>query len=634
MPGLLRQAPVVFLDDARLSRAAPPLVISAAQKGVTEIVAFGPDDVPAALAALDQAVAAGKTIAGYFAYELGAVLEPRAALSDQVRPDDQPLIWLLVADSALPLHVADRADLFTEAHGGHRRRADLTLDLPNDIDDWFSKQFDKVQAHIRAGDVYQINLTFDLRAQLDGDPLTLYQRLRQRQPAPYAAYIDTGTAYILSLSPELFVRRRGAVLTTSPMKGTAPRGATPAEDALIREKLLADPKTRAENLMIVDLLRNDLSKLSLALKADECPADLDVRVDDLFKATAYPSLWQMTSDISARLGDAADITPSQLLAGLFPCGSVTGAPKIRAMQIIDQLEGRPRGVYCGAIGYFRGTGAAADWCLNVPIRTLCLNRQGSGRLSVGAGLVADSDHRAELAESLLKSRFAKAPAREKSIDLQPRLIETMAVTADHHLPLLVGHLERLQRSAMRLGYEFDARKTQQTIFDHVSHLPDQPHRLRLLLDHQGGLSLHATAIKQFADIIRLGLSAHLLEADDPMRAIKSTARGSYATAAVDARAAGMDDMLFLNTRGELADSGMFNIWLRLADGTWRTPILESGALPGVMRAYLLQSLRGARAEHLRLSDLKAAESIWVSNAVRGLLPARLMFNYVTDSPAR
>jgi para-aminobenzoate synthetase/4-amino-4-deoxychorismate lyase len=346
-------------------------------------------DVVPAMEAMDAAVSGGRYVAGWASYEAGYAFEPRLQSIAPVAAG--PLLWFGVYDAPLELDPDEVAVALGPPSIEGVRDAALTMGPAE-----YAGAIDALREHIADGDIYQANLTAPLDFSCDVSPLALYARLREQQPAPYAALINAAGRRILSLSPELFFRIDGRTITTRPMKGTAPR------DASGGAALAADPKNRAENLMIVDLLRNDLSRVSL-------PGS--VRVPALFEVEEYPTLWQMTSTVTAEL--APDWSLAGVFRALFPCGSVTGAPKIRAMQILRALEPQSRGVYCGAIGYAGPAGAV----FSVPIRTIELapvEDAWSGRMGLGSGVVWDSVAADEYAECLLKGRFltdlATAPA--------------------------------------------------------------------------------------------------------------------------------------------------------------------------------------------------------------------------------
>jgi para-aminobenzoate synthetase / 4-amino-4-deoxychorismate lyase len=446
---------------------------------------------------------------------------------------------------------------------------------------------DRIQTLISAGDCYQVNFTFPVVFDWFGAPLDLYARLRQRQPVRYGGFVGDARQGIVSLSPELFVERRADRLLTRPMKGTAPLD-TPPE--ALRDSL----KDRAENLMIVDLLRNDLGRVA---------SNGSVRVDRLFDIEDYPTVRQMVSEISASVAGRGF---GDILSALFPCGSITGAPKIRAMQIIGELEAAPRGIYTGALGWMAPSG---DFRLNVAIRTLELAADGRGRMGIGSGIVADSQGSDEWAECRLKASFL----RDADPDL--RLIETLRRDGGVY-PMWAGHFQRLRRSAAWLGFPLD----EQAVFRKLAEQPTTgTWRVRLTLGKAGDIEVQSFALDVTPPVEQAVLLADArIDAADPLRQHKTTSRQLY-DAALQDLPAGVFDVLFLNTRGEVAEGARTNIFVERA-GCLLTPPLASGALPGVLRASLLASGR-AREAVLYPDDLHG--SFWIGNALRGLMPARL-----------
>lgn len=443
----------------------------------------------------------------------------------------------------------------------------------------------RIKSLIFAGDCYQVNFTFPLDFEWFGSPLALYARLRERQPVRYGGFVGDARQGLVSLSPELFIERRGDRLLTRPMKGTAPRAMSP-------EQLRHSAKDRAENLMIVDLLRNDLGRVA---------TNGSVVADRLFEIEDYPTVWQMVSEVSANV---AGRSFGELLRALFPCGSITGAPKIRAMQIVGELEGPPRGIYTGALGWLAPNG---DFRLNVAIRTLELGADGRGRLGIGSGIVADSDAAAEWAECQLKAGFLR--------DCDPgiRLIETLR-REEGAYPRLAGHLERLRRSAEWLGFACDELAVRAA-------LDKQPAsgswRVRLTLAKDGRVEVASFALgDEPAGPHQALLAGEVIASTYPLRRHKTTDRAIYdaalATLADDPQ---LFDVVFLNERGEVAEGARSNVFVE-RHGILLTPPLSSGALPGVLRAELLASGK-AREAVLRPADL--AGGFWLGNALRGMI---------------
>ncbi len=505
----------------------------------------------------------------------------------------------------------------------------------------FNAAIDGVHAALRAGDSYQVNYTYRLGFDVFGSPVALYRRLRARQPVRYGALIALPDGdWVLSCSPELFVEKQGETLHARPMKGTAPRSDDPAADRRAAEFLGNDPKNRAENVMIVDLLRNDLSRVAQTGS---------VKVPALFSVEPYGTVWQMTSTVHAALRPGTSF--AGILRALFPCGSITGAPKHRTMQLIDELESTPRGLYTGAIGWLDAPSAAAhttsagtstpaanetacgDFCLSVAIRTLTLSRsaqtgQLEGKMGIGAGIVLDSVAADEYAECQLKARFLThaEPGFE--------LFETMYATREEGVRHWSRHLARLSSSAAVLGFKLDdtiANALRAEIAAKCAALPAQtPHRMRLALSKDGTANITVAVLTPLADStvgVLLGPD-HAFPATDAYDLLlrhKTTRRAEYDCGWREAEAKGAFDTLFFNGQGELTEGGRSNVFVKLA-GRWWTPPLASGVLPGVMRSVLLEEASGLQAAErvLTRTDLQNAEALMVCNALRGALPARIV----------
>ncbi|MGE8569100.1 MAG: aminodeoxychorismate synthase component I [Achromobacter sp.] len=348
-------------------------------------------DVAPALAAIEAARQQGRWVALLLDYELGEWLLPEATLAAPAGPwtppqdDGRPRLTALVFERKVD-------DAPWDAPDAASAPAAISLPTPRMTEADYVRQIDAIRGLIEDGELYQVNYTQPLDLQYQGDPATLYRRIAARNPVAHGAFIQDGERTVLSFSPELFVRREGSRLTTRPMKGTAPRHPDPIEDARLGQGLLASEKNRAENLMIVDLLRNDLGRLAQ-------PGS--VKVDALFSLERYPTVWTMTSTVSA---EAPGAGLQAVLHALFPCGSITGAPKVAAMRRIRQMETAPRGLYCGSVGWLAPNG---DFSLNVAIRTLVLDAHGHGVYSVGGGIVHDSDPAEEWQECHWKARILR-----------------------------------------------------------------------------------------------------------------------------------------------------------------------------------------------------------------------------------
>ena len=417
---------------------------------------------------------------------------------------------------------------------------------------------------------------------------------------------QTGDHDVLSLSPELFFRREGKHMSTRPMKGTAPRGRTPREDARLKTWLAMDEKQRAENLMIVDLLRNDLGRVAKIGS---------VEVTDLFTVETYRSVHQMTSGISAEL--RSDMGLKDMLRALFPCGSVTGAPKVRAMEIIRELEADPRGVYTGAIGHIAPSGDAQ---FNVAIRTVVLDAQG-GEMGIGSGIVANSKADAEFEECLLKAQFLTRP------DAPFSLIETIRYERGVGFHLLERHLARLQSSAAHFGYPFSREKTLAALDEEAARVEAPVAMVRLLLAEDGAITVTSTPIElpTKGTVWRFVISDQRLDEKDPFFYHKTTRRQFYDREMERQKAlTGCDEVVFLNKKGELTEGTRTNLFIEI-DGRLFTPALTCGLLPGTLREELLDLPRAAASEAiLTPQDLLDADRIYLGNSVRGLIRAELL----------
>ena len=468
--------------------------------------------------------------------------------------------------------------------------------------DAFRQAVHGVQAAIAAGDTYQVNLTFPLTAPFRGDTAGWYNRLGTLQQGGYCAHVDMGRHVVISASPELFFARRGRRITARPMKGTSRRGRWLAEDEALADELASSPKARAENVMIVDLLRNDLGRL----------AEIgSVHVPALFAVERYPTVWQMTSTIEARLPADPPLPLRQLMTALFPCGSVTGAPKIRTMQIIHRLEPEPRGVYTGSIGYMRPGG---DCVFNVAIRTIVVDRETEqASLGVGAGITADSIADEEYDECLLKGAFAAdpQPAPEEPF----ALLETLKV-ADGRWLLLEGHLARMAASARYFDFSWTHEAVTRAIA--AAGLPRQgTWRVRLLAFPDGTVKVESAPLQPHTLPRRVALALHPVDDRDPFLCNKTTRRRTYEEAL--AARPEFDDVILWNRRGEITESTIANVVVELDGQRW-TPPQACGLLGGTFRAELIE--QGAIGERVIMrEDLRAASRVWLINSVHGWMDA-------------
>ena len=578
--------PFVLLDDARLSGAGTAKLFTAP---VEVITAHDPADVSAALDQLCAASSRGLWAAGFAAFEAGYALEDR--LTRCFRQPNTPLVWFGLFERRQSL-TAEEVIALTAG------RAAITEWGPRIAEADFLAALARAKALIAAGDVYQVNLTFPADIAYDGHPLALYGRLRQAQRAPYGAVINTGTDWHLSLSPELFFTLEAGVLTARPMKGTAARLPQPAADRAAARALAADAKNRAENLMIVDLLRNDLSRVSKAGS---------VEVPKLFDVETYPTIHTMTSTVTAALQPG--LHPVDVIRTIFPCGSVTGAPKIRAMEVIADLEPDPRGLYTGSIGVIAPDG---DAMFNVAIRTLSSTGDGRAVIGLGAGIVADSEAGAEWAECLAKGAFLDRAARP-TFDL----FETMRWEPGEGMLRLDRHIARLKASARYHGFPLNSHAIGNLLQQSVAGRPGAL-RIRLMLSASGEMVVHASpAPINPPDPVPVTLAALPVRPSDPRLAHKTTDRAFYD----DARtASGAFEVLFVAPEGQLTEGSFTNIFVE-RDGCLLTPPLDAGLLPGVLRADLIAS---GRAIESRLTAADLSHDVFIGNSLRGLLRARLV----------
>lgn len=564
---------------------------------------YRPEDVESTICRLDSFITDGYACAGYITYEGGVALHLPSAVDSS---SSRPLVWFGVYESPVEVPALLVEKVLDEIiSGSHGLQQDPTGEFAIGYNDYIAAVA-QVKHHIREGDVYQINFTAPINFESEVSSLALYSHLRRRQRVEFAAYIRTGFGHVLSLSPELFFERRGPTIMARPMKGTAPRGDSILEDEQQRKGLAGDEKNRAENLMIVDLIRNDLSRV--------CQPG-SVEVPALFDTELYETVIQMTSTVHGTL--RADADYCDIFRAIFPSGSITGAPKRRAMEIIASLEAQPRGVYCGSIGYILPAQEAA---FNVAIRTIESDGP-SCKMGIGSGIVWDSRADAEFDECLLKASFLGSGIMANS---EPgaavELIETMRY--DGTIKLLDRHMQRLATSASFFGYPVDINQLQLELENRLNDVHHKS-RVRLTLNAAGESTITVDPLPEYPEIHRLMVSDHALDPDDVMLYHKTTRRDTYNTAYEDAVRRGFDEVVFLNSRGEVAEGSISNIFVE-RDGALLTPPVPSGLLPGVYRDYLLATDKRAREAVLSLVDLRNATQLYICNAVRGLCPAALI----------
>lgn len=567
----------VLLDDARAQGAADALVYSAPRE---VFVAYRATEVSAALEAAEEARQTGSEIVGYIAYEAGLALEPKLAeLADARSGANGPLVWLGAFDPPERIDATDVPQWLSAHAQGSASIGPLDPQLsPGGYDAAFAA----LREGIHAGDIYQANLTYPLAGSYRGDPVALYAALRSSASAGYGGMIFDGTHWLLSFSPELFVALDGKNAKVKPMKGTRPRADDPAQDVALASELATSVKDKAENLMIVDLMRNDLSRVA---------EPGTVRVDAPFSVESYPTVHQMVSTVRAQLAQGRNAI--DLVRAIFPCGSITGAPKIRAMELINEVERDARGPYCGAIGRIDTDGNAA---FNVAIRTLRLtpieNGQGHAVLGVGSAIVADSDSQAERRECEVKAGFVRRSSQGHTAAAFD-LIETMAFDPETGIALLELHLERMKRSAQALGFEFDRHAARNQIQALCFEL-EEPAKLRLLAARSGATALETgplpAPLPSPAPVIAL---PNPLDPSDWRLAHKTSDRGFYEDALAAAKSMGAAEAVLVREDGLVTEGSYSNIFVE-RDGILLTPPAHLGLLPGVLRAFLIEKGQARR----------------------------------------
>jgi para-aminobenzoate synthetase/4-amino-4-deoxychorismate lyase len=543
-----------------------------------------PRQVRACLAAVDAAVRrTGACAAGFVAYEAAAAF----GLPVLDLPDNQfPLLWFgifprdrIARLESLPVAPDDTPTAWT-ATLHHERYLDAIR---------------RIRGHIEAGETYQINFTWRLRSPFEGDPLALFARLDAAQRGNWSAYVDIGRHAICSASPELFFALDGTRVECRPMKGTAPRGLSSADDEARAEALKGSAKNRAENVMVVDMTRNDLGRIARVGS---------VRAASLYDLERYPGQWQMVSSVTAEVaGDALD----GLFGALFPSGSVTGAPKHRSMAIITEVEGVPRGIYTGAIGLVEPGRAH----FNVAIRTVHVDRAaGVAEFGVGGGIVWDSVDRDEYDECLVKASILTRR------DPEFELLESIGWDPAAGFALLPGHLERLAASAAYFGFPPLASSRIDAALARSVEGHSKPAKIRLRVARDGTVRCDAAPIVERTAPLHAVLASEAVDVDDVFLYHKTTMREVYEKARRTAPTA--DAVILWNARGEITEATDANVVIEI-DGRKVTPPVECGLLPGVKRAQLLAA--GEIVERrIAIEELRAARGRWLINSVRGWLP--------------
>lgn len=519
------------------------------------------DEVIGVLEFAENEARAGSHIAVLLSYEAAPAFDPAFITHP---PSEFPLAWAAVVENS-----SDRP----EEENASPAWAPLV-----DRDE-YDRSVSRIKDLIAAGDTYQVNYTFPLTSEFRGEAAAWYRELCIAQDAQYSVYLDLGRYQVLCLSPELFFERRGNHVITRPMKGTVRRGRWLAEDRELAHWLKHSEKDRAENVMIVDLLRNDLGKVSV-------PGS--VRVSSLFDLERLETVWQLTSTVESTLKDGTRLV--ELMGALFPCGSITGAPKIRTMEIIRELERFPRGAYTGTIGLLKPGG---DCVFNVAIRTVVVDTEsGQATFGVGGGVTIDSTAEREYEECLVKSRFLHA----SPVEFQ--LIESLLLEDGEYF-LLARHLERLRSSAEYFGFRFPGEEIRAAL----DRITENVVKVRLVLWKDGQIETRISRIDKTDSGRGVGMARSPVESSDRFLYHKTTLR-DYES----------EDVVFWNERGEITESRVANVVVEI-DGELCTPPVDSGLLPGTFRAQLLEEGK-IKERVITIEELKGAKEFFLINSVR------------------
>ena len=574
-------APHAVMDFAGGPQGLAPLRVAFGTP-LRELTAWSPAEVRATLAEVDALARGGFWCVGYLRYEAAAAFEPGAAVHEA----EGPLAYFSVHERTI-----DFPDCAREPSTG--------LDWVRQIERGaFDAGMQSIHAAIAGGEAYQVNYTAPLHAAYEGDPFALFCALRRAQPRSNAAYYSNNEEAVLSVSPELFFDWQGDALQCRPMKGTAARGPTPDRDRVNLEQLRGSAKERAENVMIVDLIRNDMSRV----------AQLgSVRVTELFACEPWPTVWQMTSTVLARTRPGTRLL--DLFQALFPCGSVTGAPKLRAMHWIREVEPQARGVYCGAAGVVLPGGAAR---FNVPIRTVTV-RKGTATCGIGSGITADATPGGEWAEWAVKSQFLAQAS-------QPfQLLQT--IRTDEGRPCNLDlHLQRLMAAGAHFGFPVDRARVRAELEAACARSTGSA-RARVLVDVRGDVRVELAGLPDTpAGPLSVVLAGHAVRAPAAFLRHKTTRRDHFDPFTADKP--GAFDTLLWNEHGEVTEFTRGNVILELATGVKVTPLLQCGLLDGVGRARELAA-GGVREATVRVADLPSVRQIWFVNALRGMVPVSL-----------
>ncbi|HUP17479.1 MAG TPA: aminodeoxychorismate synthase component I [Acidimicrobiia bacterium] len=540
------------------------------------------------LAEAAREVARGRWVAGFVCYEAAPAFDPVMKVSDQM--SELPLVWFAVSRTRRPASSLRSAGYSLQPWNSRLSKED------------YYQAVERIRQRIRAGDTYQVNFTFRLEASFEGSAEAFYRDLVNAQACGYGALIDTGRWVVASASPELFFEWRHGRIVSKPMKGTSRRGLMLTDDEQLRAQLESSEKDRAENLMIVDMVRNDLGRISRVGT---------VKVPALFTTEKYDTVWQLTSTVESE--PIAGTSLTDVFGALFPCASITGAPKVSTMGIIEQLESDRRGVYCGAVGFGGpGAGGGPEWAFNVAIRTVIIDRaDSSATYGTGGGITYDSTTAGEYNEALLKAEVLAR--RSASFDL----IETIRWSADGGFWLLDRHLERLIGSARYFDIPLDPAEIRAALRAAVAGRSG-PLRLKLTVGRAGEISVDTGALPAAATVVA-AVDSMPVDPSDIFLYHKTSNRTTYDEAR--ARSTNVDDVILINPSGEVTETTVGNLAVEI-DGTWSTPPMSAGLLPGSYRAELIATGRLSE-RSITVAELKLASRLARVNALRGWEPIEL-----------
>ncbi len=576
-------------------------------KPVEEIICRRSEDLAESFDRIDRCRINGLYPCGYVSYETGYFLADKRNFTFADGDSSKfPFLHFFVFKELHRLSQVETDEFVIGLDPEHAPAAVHELRLSMTKDDYLNR-IEKIRNYIRDGDTYQVNFTIKYFFKYEGSAIALYRKLRTRQKVEFGAFLNLPNRKILSLSPELFIRKKGQILSSKPMKGTAKRGHDGSEDLDIIEQLRRDPKTLSENVMIVDLIRNDIGRIA---------ETGSVRVENLFEIQTFETLHQMVSTVHGKVDE--NISIGEVFRNLFPCGSITGAPKLRTMEIIEEIETDSRGVYTGAIGYVTPQN---DFCFNVPIRTCVVSEDGAGEMGIGGGILYEADAEAEFEECMLKAKFLT----HANSDFM--LTETMGWDETRRgIPLLERHLARLDRSARFFHFRFDRDAIVDRIHKVTASFKNGRYCLRLFLDQYGETRINVESIQEDPAALAkrwVEVSAVRVNSKSCFLYHSTTERKLYTEEYKKHTNLGSYDVMFLNEDGYVTEASLHNVFVE-RNGTLYTSPTENGLLNGIQRQLLIEK-SGARCilKPLTPRDLLEADRLFLTSSVRGVIPVEL-----------